>query len=94
MPRREDTLDHKIGYLLVAQLSFAVSVTWFLSSKTQDIVPHDWNTMAWSNFAGAPRISRFIQEREIMLFIGKPKGRSMMISNATNPLKESRKNLY
>ena len=33
-------------------------------------------------------------EREIMLFIGKPKGRSMMISNATNPLKESRKNLY
>ena len=32
--------------------------------------------------------------REIMLFIGKPKGRSMMISNATNPLKESRKNLY
>jgi len=33
-------------------------------------------------------------QREIMLFIGKPKGRSMMISNATNPLKESRKNLY
>jgi len=32
--------------------------------------------------------------REIMLFIGKPKGRSIMISNATNPLKESRKNLY
>jgi len=32
--------------------------------------------------------------REIMLFIGKPKGRSMMISNATNPLKESRKSLY
>ena len=31
---------------------------------------------------------------EIMLFIGKPKGRSMMISNATNPLKESRTNLY
>jgi len=29
--------------------------------------------------------------REIMLFIGKPKGRSRMISNATNPLKESRK---
>jgi len=30
--------------------------------------------------------------REIMLFIGKkPKGRSIMISNATNPLKESRK---
>ena len=26
-----------------------------------------------------------------MLFIGKPKGRSRMISNATNPLKESRK---
>jgi len=24
---------------------------------------------------------------EIMLFIGKPKGRSRMISNATNPLK-------
>jgi len=35
-----------------------------------------------------------LAEREIMLFIGKPKGRSMMISNATNPLKESRKNLY
>jgi len=33
-------------------------------------------------------------QREIMLFIGKPKGRSIMISNATNPLKESRKNLY
>ena len=30
-------------------------------------------------------------EGEIMLFIGKPKGRSKMISNATNPLKESRK---
>ena len=29
--------------------------------------------------------------REIMLFIGKPMGISMMISNATNPLKESRK---
>ena len=30
--------------------------------------------------------------REIMLFMGKkPKGRSIMISNATNPLKESRK---
>jgi len=29
--------------------------------------------------------------REIMLFIGKPKGRSRMISNATNPLRESRK---
>ena len=29
--------------------------------------------------------------REIMLFIGKPMGRSIMISNATNPLKESRK---
>ena len=29
--------------------------------------------------------------REIMLFIGKPKGRSMMISNATNALRESRK---
>jgi len=26
-----------------------------------------------------------------MLFIGKPIGRSLMISNATNPLKESRK---
>ena len=26
-----------------------------------------------------------------MLFIGKPKGRSEMISNATNPLKKSRK---
>jgi len=26
-----------------------------------------------------------------MLFIGNPMGRSMMISNATNPLKESRK---
>ena len=26
-----------------------------------------------------------------MLFIGKPKGRSELISNATNPLKESRK---
>ena len=26
-----------------------------------------------------------------MLFIGKPMGRSIMISNATNPLKESRK---
>jgi len=26
-----------------------------------------------------------------MLFIGKPKGRSEVISNATNPLKESRK---
>jgi len=26
-----------------------------------------------------------------MLFIGKPKGRSKMISNATNPLRESRK---
>jgi len=36
----------------------------------------------------------FTSPREIMLFIGKPKGRSMMISNATNPLKESRKNLY
>jgi len=31
------------------------------------------------------------RHREIMLFIGKPKGRSRMISNATNPLKESRK---
>ena len=30
-------------------------------------------------------------EREIMLFIGKPMGRSIMISNATNPLEESRK---
>jgi len=30
--------------------------------------------------------------RKIMLFIGKkPKGRSIMISNATNPLKKSRK---
>jgi len=29
--------------------------------------------------------------REKMLFIGKPIGRSIMISNATNPLKESRK---
>ena len=29
--------------------------------------------------------------REIMLFIGKPKGRSRMISNATNPLRASRK---
>jgi len=29
--------------------------------------------------------------REIMLFIGKPKERSRMISNTTNPLKESRK---
>jgi len=30
--------------------------------------------------------------REVMLFIGKkPKGRSIMISNATNPSKESRK---
>jgi len=29
--------------------------------------------------------------REIILFIGKPKGRSRMISIATNPLKESRK---
>ena len=29
--------------------------------------------------------------REIMMFIGKPMGRSMMISNATHPLKESRK---
>jgi len=29
--------------------------------------------------------------REIMLFIGKPMGRSIMISNATNPLQESRK---
>ena len=28
---------------------------------------------------------------EIMLFIGNPMGRSIMISNATNPLKESRK---
>ena len=26
-----------------------------------------------------------------MLFIGKPKGRSMVISNATNPLRKSRK---
>jgi len=31
------------------------------------------------------------RDREMMLFIVKPKGRSMMISNATNPLKESRK---
>jgi len=30
-------------------------------------------------------------EREIMLFIGKPIGRSIMISNATNPSKDSRK---
>jgi len=29
-----------------------------------------------------------LSRREIMLFIGKPMGRSMMISNATNPLKE------
>ena len=33
----------------------------------------------------------FCLTREIMLFIGKPKGRSIMIFNATNPLKESRK---
>jgi len=32
--------------------------------------------------------------REIMLFIGIPMGRSIMISNATNPLKELEKNLY
>ena len=32
--------------------------------------------------------------RETILFIRKPIGRSIMISNATNPLKESRKNLY
>jgi len=31
------------------------------------------------------------RSREIMLFIGKPKGRSEMISNATNPSQESRK---
>jgi len=51
MPRRGGTLDHKIGYLLVAQLSFAVSVAWFVNSKTQDTVPHDWNATAWSNFS-------------------------------------------
>ena len=29
------------------------------------------------------------REREMMLFIGKPKGRSIMIFNATNPLRKT-----
>jgi len=33
------------------------------------------------------------EQREIMLFIGNPMGRSIVISNATNPLKESRKRI-
>ena len=34
---------------------------------------------------------QLLLQREIMLFIGKPMGRSIVISNATNPLKESRR---
>jgi len=34
-----------------------------------------------------------IRSKEIMLFIGKPKGRSEVISNATNPLKELSKRI-
>jgi len=41
--------------------------------------------------AGAGHAHTSGPHREIILFIGKPKGRSRMISNATNPLKESRK---
>jgi len=52
MPRRVHPLDHKIGFLLAGQLSFAVSVAWIVNSKTQHIVPHDWNATAWSNFSG------------------------------------------
>jgi len=44
-----------------------------------------------SSMSRAQRALLRAAAREIMLFIGKPKGRSKMISNATNPLKESRK---
>jgi len=59
---------------------FNVSVIFFVGDKLRDqkIFPSDFSL----HF-------RFV--REIILFIGKPKGRSMMISNATNPLRESRK---
>jgi len=47
---------------------------------------HSWRRILCIN-----TVQSLYYMREIMLFIGKPRGRSIMISNATNPLKESRK---
>jgi len=60
-----------------------ISVGIVYSTFTGDVCPMPRTPLVCGNF-----VQRL---REIMLFIGKPKGRSMMISNATNPLKESRK---
>jgi len=57
----------------------------------------DLSQVMWGPFrhlgslTAANWVSFDFNAREIMLFIGKPKGRSRMIFNATNPLRESRK---
>jgi len=53
-----------------------------------------WQIFVFGICSHPPRLYKVAKThrmREIMVFIGKPKGRSRMISNATNPLKESRK---
>jgi len=59
--------------------------TWMGHVTNKCVVSHEWMSHVthmneWCDI-----------DREIMIFIGKPKGSSRMISNATNPWRESRK---
>jgi len=62
--------------------------SWFLVSLN----PQAWRFACLDSEHQSEPAATVVHQREIMLFIGKkPKGRSIMISNASNPLKESRK---
>ena len=43
--------EQRIACIIVAQLLFALGVSLFVSMQVQDIVPHDWNATAWSEFS-------------------------------------------
>ena len=43
--------ENRIACIIVAQLLFALGVSFFVGMQVQDIVPHDWNATAWSEFS-------------------------------------------
>jgi len=43
--------EHRIACIIAAQLSFALGVLFFVTIRVRDVVPHDWNATAWSEFS-------------------------------------------
>jgi len=44
-------VQHKVVYIILAQLSFAFFFSCLLVTKLHNVVPRDWNATAWTDFS-------------------------------------------